>query len=178
MKPEAVLNFWFDEANRKLWFNSTPERDRELARRFLDTWKAAREGRLEDWEQTAAGALALTIVLDQFPLNMFRGEALSFSTGEAARDVAQRAIERGFDNGLKTKERLFLYMPFMHSERMEDQERSVRLFANMEQRQRWWAEHHRNIIRRFGRFPHRNALLGRESTPEELAWLASPEGFR
>lgn len=176
MEAQDVLDFWFDESNKKLWFNSTPELDRKLARLFSGTWEAAREGRLEAWEDTPAGALALTIVLDQFPLNMFRGEPTSFSTGTAARDVAQRAIERGFDHDMSEKEKLFLYMPFMHSEDPADQDRSVQLFADMEG-QRWWAEHHRSIIRRFGRFPHRNAILGRESTPEELAWLASPEGF-
>lgn len=176
MSPDEVLSFWFDESNRKLWFNSTSELDRKLTRRFRKTWEAAREGRLKDWENTPAGTVALAIVLDQFPLNMFRGEPESFSTGTAARDVAQRAIERDFDRDLSEQEKLFLYMPFMHSEDSDDQERSVQLFADME-RQRWWAEHHRAIIRRFGRFPHRNAILGRKSTPEELDWLASPKGF-
>ena len=176
MTPDDVLGFWFRDAPRKLWFNSTPELDRDLARRFLDTWQAAKEGRLQEWEHTPAGALALVIVLDQFPLNMFRNEAKSLSTETAAREVAARAIEQGFNRHLTDEEKVFLYMPFMHSESLEDQDRSVRLAAEIEG-QRKWAEHHRGIIRRFGRFPHRNAILGRRSTPEELEWLASPEGF-
>lgn len=174
--PEEILTFWYSKSSRKLWFNSTPELDRELTRRFREVWEEARDGRLAQWENTPEGALALTIVLDQFPLNMFRGRPSSFSTAALALAVARRAIEHGFDRGLDEKEQLFLYMPFMHSERLEDQIRSVRLFAHIES-QRRWAEHHRNIIRRFGRFPHRNAILGRESTAEELAWLDSPEGF-
>jgi uncharacterized protein (DUF924 family) len=176
MSPKDVLDFWFAESSKKLWFNATPELDRDLTRRFMDTWQAAKQGRLHHWADTPSGALALIIVLDQFPLNMFRGHSLSFSTAAAARDVAQWAVEQGFDRDMSDKEKLFLYMPFMHSENLDDQDRSVRLFADMEGQQRW-AEHHRNIIRRFGRFPHRNAILGRESTPEELAWLASPEAF-
>jgi len=176
MTPDDVLAFWYDDAWRKLWFNSTPELDRELTLRFLSTWEAAKEGRLQNWESDPKGALALTIVLDQFPLNMFRDQPDSFSTEAAARGVASRAIDKGFDREMSEEERIFLYMPFMHSENLDDQETAVRLTRDIE-KQRKWAEHHRNIIRRFGRFPHRNAILGRENTQDELDWLASPEAF-
>lgn len=171
--------FWFSEAVRPLWFRSTPAFDAEVRRRFLGTWEAAADGRLDDWRKTPSGALALVIVLDQFPLNMFRGEARSFSTEAQARAVAAEAIERGWDWGLDDAEKAFLYLPFMHSEAVADQDRAVQLYrdAGLADSLRW-ARHHREIIRRFGRFPHRNAALGRESTREEREWLGSKEAFR
>jgi uncharacterized protein (DUF924 family) len=118
------------------------------------------------------------IVLDQFPLNMFRGEAQSYSTGEQALEVAADAVARGLDRELEGERLAFLYMPFMHSENPGDQEQSVALFeaAGLEDNLRF-ARHHRELIRRFGRFPHRNAILGRPSSAEELAYLASKEAF-
>ncbi len=176
---EEILEFWFSERVRPLWYRTTADFDTELRERFLPTWQAAAAGRLGDWENTAQGALALTIVLDQFPLNMFRGTPKSFSTEAASRRVAGSAIERGFDRDLEDAQKAFLYMPFMHSEDIEDQDRSVALFASagLEDNLKW-ARHHRKIIRRFGRFPHRNAILGRNSTPEELEYLGSKESFR
>lgn len=174
-----VLAFWFAEAVKPLWFASTPEFDEALRERFLATYRAAATGQLlEDWERTPLGVLALVIVLDQFPLNLFRGHPESFATEAAARVVADRAIACGFDREMNPEQRLFLYLPFMHGEALTDQERSVRLFqqAGLEESLRF-ARHHRDLIRRFGRFPHRNAILGRESTPEEIAYLASPEAF-
>ena len=173
-----ILEFWFAEAVKPLWFASTPEFDAALRERFLATYRAAATGQLEDWERTPLGALALVIVLDQFPLNLFRGQPESFATEAAARVVADRAIARGSDLEMSPEQRLFLYLPFMHGEALADQERSVRLFqqAGLEESLRF-ARHHRDLIRRFGRFPHRNAILGRESTPEEIAYLASPEAF-
>lgn len=161
-----------------MWFNSTPEFDQVLRKRFLSTYQAAAAGRLADWEPTPPGALALTIVLDQFPLNMFRGQPESFATEAAARAVADQAITRAFDRTLEPVERLFLYLPFMHSETLADQDRSVALFETLglEDSLRF-ARHHRDLIVRFGRFPHRNAILGRDATPEEIAYLASPEAF-
>lgn len=176
--PDEILEFWFSPEVRLRWFNATGAFDRELTRRFHVTWRAAAAGRCMPWEETPRGALALVIVLDQFPLNMFRGEPAGFSTEADSREVAKRAIARDFDRELDDTGRAFLYMPFMHSESLADQERSVALFeaagltGNLK-----WARHHRDIVRRFGRFPHRNAILGRESTAEERAWLASPEGF-
>ncbi len=173
-----VQAFWFAGEVKPLWFASTPEFDEALRERFLATYRAAATGQSEDWERTPLGALALVIVLDQFPLHLFRGQPESFATEAAARVVADRAIARGFKREMSLEQRLFLYLPFMHGEALADHERSVRLFkqAGLEESLRF-ARHHRDLIRRFGRFPHRNAILGRESTPEEIVYLASPEAF-
>jgi len=175
---DEVLAFWFAESSKPLWFDSTPEFDQTLRERFAATYRAAAAGALADWEDTPSGALALVIALDQFPLNMFRGEPESFTHATAARSVADRAIARGFDKALTAEQRLFLYLPFMHGESLADQDRSVLLFERLGSNGSLrFARHHRDLIRRFGRFPHRNAILGRESTPEEIAYLASPEAF-
>jgi uncharacterized protein (DUF924 family) len=173
-----VVAFWFAPDVRPLWFAATPAFDDALRARFLTTYRATAAGQLTDWETTAEGALALVIVLDQFPLNLFRGQPESFATEAAARAVADRAIARGFDRVLPPIQRPFLYLPFMHGEALADQERSVRLYqqAGLEDSLRF-ARHHHALIQRFGRFPHRNALLGRASTAEERAYLASPEAF-
>lgn len=178
VSPDQVLGFWFAPGMEKCWFGSTAELDARIRDRFEELWRDAAAGRLADWQADADGALALVIVLDQFPLNMFRGRPESFSTEEASRQVADRAIARGLDGELDRVRLPFLYLPFMHSEELADQARSVRLFeqAGLDDNLRF-ARHHRDIVARFGRFPHRNAILGRHSTAEELAWLASPEGF-
>ena len=175
---DAILDFWFSERVRRLWFRSTPEFDEEVRQRFEATWRTARDGRLNGWEADARGALALVIVLDQLPLNMFRDQGISFSTEAASREVARRAIERGWDSELDEQGKAFLYLPFMHSESLEDQERAIALYeaAGMEENLRF-ARHHREIVRRFGRFPHRNAALGRECSDEERTWLQSKEAF-
>ncbi len=174
--PEALLRFWFDDEARARWFDSTPEFDDLLRDRYLTTWEAARDGALDLWAATPRGALALIIVLDQLPLNMFRGSPRSFETEAASRAVADAALASGFEAELDADEKTFLFMPFMHSESLPDQARCVTLFrdAGLETR---WAEHHRAIVARFGRFPHRNAILGRDDTPEEAAWLASDDAF-
>lgn len=174
----AVLTFWYETRVRERWFNSTPELDEEIRDRFQPLWERAARGDLEHWAGQPEGTLALAIVLDQFPLNMFRGEARSFATEQAAVRLVHEAVERGWDQRLIPEQRVFLYMPLMHSEHMEDQDESVRLFeaSGLEKHARF-AHHHRELIRRFGRFPHRNSILGRESTPEELAYLASDEAF-
>lgn len=178
MTPEQVLDFWFSERSRAHWFKSTPEYDREVGSRFATAWEQARDGQLADWEEGAAGALALVILLDQFPLNMFRNGSQGYSTEALSRQVAGRAIARGYDRELPTERRAFLYLPYMHSESLVDQERSVELFTALGREENLvWARHHREIVRRFGRFPHRNAVLGRESTQLELEWLQSPEGY-
>jgi uncharacterized protein (DUF924 family) len=176
--PTEVIAFWFAETIQPLWFAATPDFDEALRARFLTTYRAAAAGQLTDWEATPEGALALVIALDQFPLNLFRGQAESFATEAAARAVADRAIARGFDRAMPPIQRQFLYLPFMHSETLDDQERSVRLYQQpgLEDSLRF-ARHHRDLIARFGRFPHRNAILGRASTAEESAYLASPEAF-
>ena len=176
--PADILDFWFAEQTRELWFNSTPEFDRELSQRFLELWQQAGRGELEHWRDSADGCLALVILLDQFPLNMFRGEALSFSTEEQSRDIARHALAQGFDRDLDAGRKAFLYMPFMHSEDLADQDLALELFAQpgLESNLRF-ARHHREIIARFGRFPHRNAALGRDSSEAEVEYLESKEAF-
>ncbi len=176
--PQDVLDLWFSERVRPLWFNATPAFDQELRERFESTWQLARSGQLEHWSYAPNGALALVIVLDQLPLNIFRGQPASFSTEAQARDFARQAIALGWDQPLRDEQKGFLYLPFMHSEALVDQQRSVALFeaAGLEHSLRW-ARHHHDLIRRFGRFPHRNAILGRPSTAEELAYLQSEEAF-
>lgn len=173
-----VLSFWFSERVRPLWFRSTPEFDAEVRLRFEATWRSARDGLLQPWESSARGALALVIVLDQFPLNMYRDQGLSFSTEALSREVARRAIDQGWDGELDDSGKAFLYLPFMHSEDLADQDRAVALFetAGLTDNVRF-ANHHRDIVRRFGRFPHRNAALGRDCTDEERAWLQTEEAF-
>lgn len=135
-------------------------------------------GGLNDWQNNPDGCLALVIILDQLPLNMFRGTAKSFTSEAKSRDVARRAIEQGFDQKIDAARLAFLYLPFMHSEDLADQDLSVQLFetAGLENNLHF-AQHHREIVRRFGRFPHRNIILGRASTPEENDYLNSKEAF-
>lgn len=168
---DAVLAFWRGAGPDK-WFNKDPAFDDEIRARFLETCEAAARGELAAWEQTRDGALALVVVLDQFPRNMFRGSARAFAADPLALAVAARAIGRGFDLQLPVQERAFFYLPFEHSERLADQERCCELFrATGDAELLKWAELHADIIRRFGRFPHRNAALGRLTTAEEQAFL-------
>ncbi len=173
-----ILTLWFSEHVKPLWYNSTPEFDQELREKYMDTYQAALNGELSIWEETPQGALALVICLDQFPLNMFRNKAEGFAGEAPSREVAARAIEKGFDQSLKGAQKAFLYLPYMHSEELTDQDRVLELFskAGLEDNLKW-ANHHRDIVSRFGRFPHRNAILGRQSTPEEIAYLQSDEAF-
>jgi uncharacterized protein (DUF924 family) len=169
--PQAVLAFW-REAGPDKWFEKHPAFDDDIRRRFLETHRAAAANELGGWEQTAEGALALVIVLDQFPRNMFRGSARAFETDPLARAAAERALARGFDRDVPPGERQFFYLPFEHSEAPADQERGLALFrATGDAELVKWAELHADIIRRFGRFPHRNAMLGRATTAEEQAFL-------
>ena len=166
-----VIAFWRD-ARPKTWFKKDEVFDAEIRRRFLTTQEAAAAGQLIDWEQSAQGALALLILLDQFPRNMFRGQARMFGTDAMARAIAAGAILRGFDAQTNKEMRNFFYLPFEHSENLDDQTRSVALSkATGDADNLKWAEIHADIIRRFGRFPHRNAVLGRATTPEEQAFL-------
>ncbi|MEN8132043.1 MAG: DUF924 family protein [Pseudomonadota bacterium] len=177
--PQEILRFWFSERVRSLWFKSTASFDTELRTRFMSTWQFAAANRLSSWESSPQGSLALVIVLDQFPLNMFRGRAESFSTETEARKIAHGAIEKGYHRELDDSQKVFLYMPFMHSEDKADQDRSVQLFkATGLDHHLKWAHHHRDIINRFGRFPHRNALLGRENTAEETEYLNSEKSYQ
>jgi uncharacterized protein (DUF924 family) len=176
--PRQIIDFWFAAGMEKRWFRSTEALDSEIRERFQGLWQQAAAGKLDDWTDGAQGALAMVIVLDQFPLNMFRGEARSFSTGALAVKAARDAVARRFDQQLQAAHKGFLYMPLMHSEDLMHQDEAVRLFgaAGLASNARF-ARHHRALIRRFGRFPHRNKSLGRASTPEELAYLASSKAF-
>lgn len=177
--PEAILDFWYTEPASQHWFQSTPELDRLIRERYQALWQQAREGGLDSWKDTPEGCLALAIVLDQFPLNMFRGQPESFATEQQAIGVSRHAVDQGFDRQIPKERLAFLYMPLMHSESLDDQDRSIALFeaAGLEDNLRF-ARHHREIVRRFGRFPHRNAILGRASSEEELRWLESDEAFK
>ena len=176
--PSSILEFWFSEPTKKYWFKSTPEFDSEIRRRFEYTWQSAINYKLEDWKQTAHGALALIILLDQFPLHMFRGKAKSYSSEKQAIETARYAIKEKYDEEIATSMLQFLYMPFMHSESIEDQNLSLNLFekAGLKKNIRY-AKHHREIIIKFGRFPHRNKALNRNSTEEEISYLNSPHAF-
>jgi uncharacterized protein (DUF924 family) len=165
-----VIDFW-RAAGPKQWFRKDAAFDREIEARFLGVHEAAAAGHLSDWEATPDGALALLLLLDQFPRNMFRGGARAFATDPLARAVADRAIAHGFDAGAPSAERIFFYLPFMHSENLADQERSLALGRQDDGGSEKYAKIHADIIRRFGRFPHRNAILGRVTTPEEQAFL-------
>jgi uncharacterized protein (DUF924 family) len=173
----AVLRFWFDE-HAKDWFVKNPAFDAEIRARFLAVHQAAAAGGLARWADAARSCLALVIVLDQFPRNMFRGEARAFATDAAARAAARVILERGWNGAMTEPERLFAYLPFEHSESLEDQDLACELMQGFDPEQLRYAERHREIIRRFGRFPHRNGILGRQSTPAEIEFLKLPgSGF-
>jgi uncharacterized protein (DUF924 family) len=170
-EPSDVLAFW-RAAGEDKWFKKDAAFDNDIRARFIDTYEAAAAGALAGWEETAERALALTIVLDQFPRNMFRGSARTFAADPLARAVVGRALARGFDRETPLPDRQFFYLPFEHSELLADQERCCALFAATGDADLLkWAQLHADIIRRFGRFPHRNALLGRITTQEEQAFL-------
>jgi uncharacterized protein (DUF924 family) len=174
---QSLLDFWFSEPARKHWFDASADFDRDLARRFGDLHRQATAGTLDTWADTPAGALALVLLLDQCSRNLYRDDATAYANDEHARRIARDAITQGFDKQLEDQGRAFLYLPFMHSESLEDQEYSVRLFSEAGLDNTRYALHHRDIIRRFGRFPHRNKILKRENTPEEIAYLNSKGSF-
>jgi uncharacterized protein (DUF924 family) len=172
--PLGVIQFWRDEVQPARWFADDPALDADIRKRFAPLWQTARAGGLADWEATPEGALALVIVLDQFPRNMFRDHADAFASDADARAAARRAIDHGFDRRVPTVLRPFFYLPFMHSEDIADQDQSVALIGERvgEDSVNYpFSLTHREIIAKFGRFPTRNAALGRVSTPEELAFL-------
>jgi uncharacterized protein (DUF924 family) len=174
---EEVLHFWFDE-HPKDWFVKNPAFDTEIRSRFLGLHEAAAAGRLAHWADQGRSCLALVIVLDQFPRNMFRGEARAFATDSLARAAARVILERGWDQQMTQEEQLFAYLPFEHSESLADQNLSCALMKDFGAEQLRYAIRHREIIERFGRFPHRNGLLGRESSAAEIEFLQQPgSGF-
>jgi uncharacterized protein (DUF924 family) len=168
-----VVSFW-RHAGDERWFEKDDEFDRTVTSRFLTTYEAASHGELRAWEANAEGALALVIVLDQFPRNMFRGSARAFATDRSARALAGRALAQGFDRVTEHELRQFFYLPFMHSELLVDQDRSLQLYESYDDANALqYAHTHRDIILKFGRFPHRNEVLGRSSTPAEEEFLKS-----
>lgn len=176
---DDVLTFWFETLDRKGWFTKSAETDALIRDRFLGTYERVIATDDAALLSDARIALAAIIVVDQFPRNMFRGDPQSFASDAKALRLAKSAVSAGFDAGLTVDERAFLYLPFEHSEAVDDQDRAVGLMSALgDEEYTRYAEAHRDVIRRFGRFPHRNAILGRVSTPEEEAYLAQPgSGF-
>jgi len=182
--PEEVLDFWFGGEERRgkaraKWFNKDDGFDSELRSRFRALHTQAERRSLEAWRASAEPMLALVLLLDQFSRNIYRGDARAFAQDAHARECAREALARGDDLGLLPVERQFLYMPFEHSEALEDQDLAVEKMRSLEAFEQTrgltrWAERHRDVIRRFGRFPHRNAIVGRESTPGEIEFLKQP----
>jgi uncharacterized protein (DUF924 family) len=173
---QEVLEFWFGDDARASWFHSSPAFDQTVRKRFGELFARAATGELAAWEASAEGCLALCILLDQMPRNMFRGEPRAFATDDKALAVAEHALAEGFDRDLTGEQKQFLYLPFMHSENLANQLRALALFESggMPQNRRF-AEEHVAIIRRFGRFPHRNAIFGRPSTEAEAQYLSEVE---
>jgi len=179
LTPKEIIDFWFSDRVKKQWFSSTPAFDKELIEKYEAVWEKASSGELDDWCDYPDGCLALVIILDQFPLNMFRGQAKSFKTERRAVEIARNAVNQELDLKIGKDKLAFLYMPYMHSEDLADQDISVKLYReNNLNANITFAEHHREIIRKFGRFPHRNRILGRESSEEEIRYLASENAFK
>jgi uncharacterized protein (DUF924 family) len=192
--PESVLSFWFGDGDddariaktqSALWWGKNPETDRMLAQRFGNMLEAVRSGALASWMEKPRDALALTLLTDQMPRSIYRGTPLAFASDTVALAVARQGIEAGQDRQLRPLERVFFYLPFEHAESMAEQDRSVALFSALFQQAPpdrmelyrgylTFALRHRHVIARFGRFPHRNAVLGRESTEEERVFLSEP----
>ena len=173
--PEDILNFWFSERVKPLWFKKSADFDREIEQRFFDTYQLAKTGELDDWRDRSKNILALIIVLDQFPRNMFRNTPQAFATDNRAVELTKYAVSNNYQQNLSPEERTFLYMPLMHSENKKDQEKCVALFTKLGREDNLkFAIKHKEIIDRFDRFPHRNEILGRESTPEEKEFLTQP----
>jgi uncharacterized protein (DUF924 family) len=173
-----VLRYWFGELTYDDWFTRKDQTDKAITERFLALYRSLANAVPKEAYREPRAALAAIIVLDQFPRNMFRGKAEAFATDDLALEVARNALDHQFDAALEERMRHFLYMPFMHSEVLADQERCVSLFKSLgEGDGAKYAIEHRDIVARFGRFPHRNKALGRGSTPEETAFLAGHGGF-
>ncbi|RMH48704.1 MAG: DUF924 domain-containing protein [Alphaproteobacteria bacterium] len=178
---EEVLHFWLDEVGPKGWYAVDEKLDREIRERFQKLWEEAAAGKHHEWQAEPRGALAYIILTDQFPRNMFRGDARAFQTDKLARKAAKHAIDLGWDKRIPEPARQFFYLPLMHSESLCDQDRAVRLFltrmpetgeANL-----LHAKAHREIIRKFGRFPYRNAALHRQTTEDERHFLEDEGGY-
>jgi len=173
--PATVLSFWLDSVGPKGWYEVNPKVDADITAQFGALWQAALDGNLDHWIDGSTGTLAFLILTDQFPRNMFRGDPRAFATDPIARDAARRALAQGWDQETPTPERQFFYMPFEHSEDLADQALAVDCFTNRmdSPETALHARAHQAIINRFGRFPFRNAALGRTSTDEEEAFMAN-----
>lgn len=175
LKWQEVLDFWFDELEPRHWFAKSDKLDSDICQRFGALHEQAVAGELDDWAESDGGALALVIVLDQFSRNMYRDSPRAFAADDKALRIAEAMVTSGRDKNLSDSERLFLYMPYMHSENLEVHHKAVALFTELGRPQNLDYElKHKAIIERFGRYPHRNQILGRESTPEEEAFLQTP----
>ncbi len=173
--PEDVLSFWLDEVGPDGWYLQDDALDTKIRDRFLKTWEASTEGKFSLWLTYPSGALAYIILTDQFPRNMFRGSARAFSTDRAALAAAKCAVDKGWDLKIDEPARQFFYLPMMHSENLCDQERCVRLICqnlSSEPSNLLHARAHREVIRKFGRFPYRNEALSRHSTEHEMAYVS------
>ena len=172
-----ILEFWFAPGMAAKWFVANPDLDREVAERLGALHEKAAAGDFDDWRDSAQGCLALLVLLDQTPRNIFRNHPRTYATDEMARAVTQHALERGYDKELTHDQRGILYLPLLHSESLADKERAVELTRPLTENPdfHYWANHHRDVVARFGRFPHRNEILGRETTPEEAAFLAESD---
>jgi uncharacterized protein (DUF924 family) len=171
---DAVLDFWFADGMPERWFKKDAAFDAEVRTRLAAAYESAAAGGLDDWRDSPEGCLALCILLDQVPRNMFRDDPRAFATDAKALAITRHALAHGFDRRLGQSRRMFLYLPLEHSERLADQELCCALMAPLDQNPAWhdYAVRHRDIVARFGRFPHRNAVLGRATTPAEAAFLA------
>ena len=177
---QEIIRFWFEEVSPQQWFQSNPELDEEIRARFEVTHEMADDGLCNSWGVDAEGSLALVILLDQFPRHMYRRTPKAFASDERALLVAKQAVHKGFDQVLEPVKRGFLYLPFQHSENLQDQKKSVELFGAMADDNPagdMYAKRHYVPIEKFGRFPHRNEILGRESTEEEIEFLKTHKGF-
>ena len=175
---QEVLDFWFKETPKELWFEKNTAFDKKVTEKFAKTYDHAVAGELDEWKDAAKSCLALIIVLDQFPRNMFRDSPKAFAHDALARDATKHALEEGYEELLKGAEKSFLIMPLMHSEYLNDQEMCLQLFSSWGYKTNvQFAKEHRDIIKRFGRFPHRNKVLGRKNTPEEEEFLKTHKGF-
>lgn len=174
----ALLDFWFNQVGEEKWWNHDPELDRECMARFQALWEEKRNLPAEEFLERADDALAAVLLFDQLPRNMFRGNASAYESDALARDVARGAIAHGYDIQIGGAGRLFFYLPFQHSENLEDQETSLILFEGAgDERSLEFARQHHEVITRFGRFPHRNTILGRSSLPGEQQAIDQGAGW-
>jgi len=172
MTPQDIIDFWFKQSTPEQWFKRNDAFDETIRTRFSGIHAQAKVGELDSWAQTPPGALALVIILDQFSRNMFRNSSESFASDAQALAIAKAAVANGLDAQLEPMMRKFLFMPFMHSESLLVQDEGLKLFAQLDDPETMdYAKQHRKVIARFGRFPHRNEVLGRESTAEEIEFM-------